>query len=78
MSKRSFISKSLRPDVPGTVFHKDTSIELLNGIAMNDILDTRRRRIIIKEILSSDVNKLGDAFKKYKKALEIMFPSIKN
>lgn len=74
MSKRSFIPKSLRPDVPGTIMIND--MRVLNEITIDSILDTIYRRRIIANLLLNDVSKFNDKCTIYRKALEVMFPSI--
>lgn len=76
MSKKSFIPKSLRPDVPGTIIQNDNGTQILSGITIDSILDTKYRRAIITKLLLNDASDFNDQCAVYKKVLEIMFPSI--
>lgn len=88
--KRSFIPKSLRPDVQGQYYtpeiqtKKDNTIEadinesmnFLENFTIQDIKDYNVRRKIILHILTNDLDEKYSHLQNYVNVIKDMFPNI--
>lgn len=80
--KRSFIPKSLRPEVPGqhldieNINRQSKNNQILESLSLNDILETKKRRETIIQIISSKEKEDNPICESYKNALISMFPKI--
>lgn len=80
--KRSFIPKSLRPEVPGQHLNiedtaqKSKNNQILKALSLNDILEIKKRRQTIIEIISYQEKEDNLTYENYKDALISMFPKI--